>query len=69
MVSIPFWMALTAPIFGYLADNFGRRIFCLGGACLMGMLSPFLLMVISSDVDIGVIYICLIIYGIFISAL
>ena len=69
MVSIPFWIALTAPIFGYLADNFGKRIFCLAGAILMGWISIFLLMVISANSDIGIIYVCLIMFGLFISAL
>ena len=69
MVSIPFWIGMTAPIFGYFADQFGKRIFCLAGAISMGITTILLLLILPESSSIGIIYVCLIIFGLFIGSL
>ena len=69
MVSIPFWIGMSAPIFGYFADRFGKRIFCLGGAILLGLISLFLLLLVEGECGGTIIYICLVIFGLFIGSL
>lgn len=67
MTSIPFWIAFTAPIFGMLADKFGKRIFCLMGTSLVAMISIIILLIMPEDTPEGVIYIPLVAFGIFLS--
>ena len=69
MISIPFWIGVSAPIFGIIAGKFGRRVFCLMGAISTGIFTILLLLIVPHDTNIGFIYACLIIFGIYVASL
>ncbi|EGR30291.1 major facilitator superfamily protein, putative [Ichthyophthirius multifiliis] len=69
MISVPFWIGMTAPVYGIIADKFGRRVYSLLGTILIGMTTISLLFIIPGDVKVIIIYISLIMLGVYIASL
>lgn len=67
MTSIPFWMAFTAPAFGYLADKYGKRIYGLFGTALFAIVSVTVMLILPNETSEIVVYIPLIAFGLFLS--
>jgi len=65
MVSIPYWLSLSAPLFSLIADHFGRRIFGLSATCFMAILSAIILVTFPSTMSTLMLYIPLLSFGSF----
>ncbi|EAR84147.2 MFS transporter (macronuclear) [Tetrahymena thermophila SB210] len=69
LVSIPYWIAFSTPIFGFLADKFGLRCIFLGVTTFLSFISVFILWLLPTGENDFVVYTALIIFGIFLSAM
>ncbi|KAL4442173.1 hypothetical protein ABPG74_009191 [Tetrahymena malaccensis] len=69
LVSIPYWIAFSTPIFGFLADKFGLRCLFLGITTFLSFISVFILWLLPTGENDVVVYMSLIIFGIFLSAM
>lgn len=69
LVSVPYWIAFSTPIFGLLADKFGLRCIFLGITTFLSFASVFILWILPVGENNAVVYTALIIFGIFLSAM
>ncbi|KAL4508245.1 hypothetical protein ABPG72_003549 [Tetrahymena utriculariae] len=67
MVSIPFWVSFSAPVFGIIADKFGKRIFCLIATALVALISIIVILIMPNSTAEAVVYIPLVAFGMFLS--
>ncbi|KAL4472966.1 hypothetical protein ABPG72_020660 [Tetrahymena utriculariae] len=67
LVSIPYWIAMTTPIFGFLADKFGKRLYFMCCTTFLSFLSVLILLLAPTGSKYPAVYISLIIFGIFLS--
>lgn len=69
MLSIPYWIAFTVPIFGIFADKFGKRLLMMIVTTFLSVVSIFTLYIIPASDDIALVWVSLVIYGLFLSLL
>ncbi|KAL4482820.1 hypothetical protein ABPG72_022380 [Tetrahymena utriculariae] len=69
LVSIPYWIAFGTPIFGFLADKFGLRCIFLGITTFLSFISVFILWILPTGENNIVVYMALVIFGIFLSSM
>ncbi|KAL4471254.1 hypothetical protein ABPG73_018167 [Tetrahymena malaccensis] len=67
LVSLPYWIALTTPIFGFLADKFGKRLYFMCCTTFLSFLSVLILLLVPTGSNYPAVYASLIIFGIFLS--
>ncbi|KAL4472967.1 hypothetical protein ABPG72_020661 [Tetrahymena utriculariae] len=67
LVSIPYWIAMTTPIFGILADKYGKRLYFMCCTTFLSFLSALILLLVPTNKNYPAVYISLIIFGIFLS--
>lgn len=65
MVSIPYWLSLSAPFFSIFVGRFGRRIYGLAATCIMAIVSAVILLVFPSSMSTLSLYIPLVSFGVF----
>ncbi|EAR84148.2 MFS transporter (macronuclear) [Tetrahymena thermophila SB210] len=69
LVSIPYWIAYTTPLFGFVADKFGLRIIFFVLTSLLSFVSVFILWILPTGENDVIVYISLVIFGLFLSAM
>ncbi|EAS02630.1 MFS transporter (macronuclear) [Tetrahymena thermophila SB210] len=67
LVSIPYWIAMTTPIFGILADKYGKRLYFMCCTTFLSFLSALILLLVPTGENYPAVYISLIIFGVFLS--
>ncbi|KAL4442172.1 hypothetical protein ABPG74_009190 [Tetrahymena malaccensis] len=69
LVSIPYWIAYSTPIFGYLSDKYGLRMIFLVLTSFLSFISVFILWILPTGQNDAIVYISLVIFGLFLSAM
>ncbi|KAL4510416.1 hypothetical protein ABPG72_020878 [Tetrahymena utriculariae] len=69
LVTIPYWIAFGVPLFGLMADKFGKRCIGLGVASCFALVSIFIILVAPQGENYPLICIAFAIFGIFLSSM
>ncbi|KAL4506256.1 hypothetical protein ABPG73_016990 [Tetrahymena malaccensis] len=69
LVSIPYWIAFGVPLFGLMADKFGKRCIGLGVTSCFALISIFMILVAPQGENYPLICIAFAIFGIFLSSM
>lgn len=67
LVSIPYWIACTTPVFGYITDKIGYRCLFLVFTTILSFVSTLILYLLPTGSNDIAVYTALLIFGVFLS--